>query len=85
VNLTDVSIVVGIVVGVVAVLGVFARFALWAWRGVWRAAQRFTRAVDTIDETAHLVKYHLGPNSDSPAIHERLAEVERVVCKQERV
>ena len=35
--------------------------------------------LDRIDEHEQYVKYHLGPNGDNPAIHERLKDLESTV------
>lgn len=35
--------------------------------------------IDRIDEHERYVKHHLGPNGDTPAIHERLRDLETTV------
>lgn len=46
--------------------------------GLLRLAKKANRIIDTTEQSAKLIRYHLGPNGDTPPIHRRLAQLERV-------
>ena len=46
--------------------------------GLLRLAAKANRIIDTTETSAKLIRYHLGPNGDTPPIHKRIAELERV-------
>lgn len=46
--------------------------------GLWRLAVKANRIIETTEQSAKLIRYHLGPNGSTPPIHRRLAELERV-------
>lgn len=83
--LASAAILAGELSAIVAFLGLTSRLrpVKWLWRrlvtdplGEW-----FRHQIKS-SETGHLVAYHLGPNSDRRAVHERLERVERLVLLQ---
>lgn len=46
--------------------------------GAWFKKQ----VAEELEPTAHLVEYHLGPNSGTTAIHERLARLETQILSE---
>lgn len=54
---------------VAAILGLFGV--------LWRLAAKANHIIDTTENSSKLIRYHLGPNGDTPPIHRRIAELER--------
>lgn len=84
-TLASAALLAGELVAIITFLGLTSRLrpVKWLWKqlvvdpiGEW-----FRHQVKT-SETGHLVAYHLGPNSDRKAVHERLERVERLVLLQ---
>jgi hypothetical protein len=57
-----------------AVLG-----ALKLSRELWVAFRKVGKILDSIERTEHLVTYHLGPNSGSPAMTDRISALEGAI------
>lgn len=69
---------VGIVAGSLTAVITCGYAVVRAWRSIKRRlVEAWSAAVDH-SETGHLVRYHLGPNSGTPPIHERIRRLEVV-------
>lgn len=69
---TDIGTRAAVITGVLACLGALVKFA----RATMRSARRGISAAVDLSDTAHLVRYHLGPNGTTRPVHERLRQLE---------
>lgn len=65
--------VLGASTAVLALLSGLGRLLI----GAWRASQRITRVLDSVERTERVVAHHLGPNGSSTPLHSRVARLER--------
>jgi hypothetical protein len=83
--LASAALLAGELSAILAFLGLTSRLrpVKWLWKQlVIDPIGEWLRHQIKSSETGHLVAYHLGPNSDRRAVHERLERVERLVLLQ---